>query len=137
MNEQIVSLLSEKGLRKTPQRLQILETLDLASKPLSAEEVQKLLRGYSCDLATIYRNLQSLEREGVLEKTFFSDEVARYRLRGLGHRAHAHHIECRKCHKVEVIDDCLLGAQVKAFQRRGFREISHRLEFLALCPDCA
>ncbi|MBX2986620.1 MAG: transcriptional repressor [Bdellovibrionaceae bacterium] len=130
-------LLSNKGLRRTPQRIQVLKSLEKARQPLSAEDIQKSFRSYVCDLATIYRNLQQLEQAGLLEKTFFSDQVARYRLCGPGKPAHSHHIECRKCHKVQVINDCLLSAQVKSLEKIGYRQISHRLEFQATCPDCA
>lgn len=132
----LIAFLSAQGLRRTPQRLQILEALQGAETPLSAEEIHSRLKGLSCDPATVYRNLTQLAEHQLLEKTFFSDQVARYRLKALHSKHHSHHIECRECHEVTEIDRCLLDQQLKTLEKMGFQKISHRLEFQAICPKC-
>lgn len=130
------SLLKTKNLRCTPQRLELVEILLRLKQSQTAEALHKQLKG-TCDLATVYRNLQQLEERGLLVKTFFSDQIARYHLAGEGAPAHHHHIECRKCLRLLPLDNCILGQQVQILEKMGFREITHRLEFQALCPQCA
>lgn len=129
--------LRKRGLRSTPQRLHLLETLNKQKKPLSAEEIHHAIRGTGCDLATVYRNLQQMEELELLEKTYLSDQVARYQLRTPGRGHHTHHIECRSCRRITPVSQCLLGEQVKILESLGFRNVTHRLEFEALCPACA
>lgn len=130
-------LLRQKGLRSTPQRQHLLETLNRQKRPLSAEEIHQSIRSSGCDLATVYRNLQQLEELGLVEKTYLSDQVARYQLHPPGRSHHTHHIECRSCHRVTPVSQCLLADQVKLLESLGFRNVTHRLEFEAVCPACA
>lgn len=130
-------LLKSQGLRRTPQRLQLIETLSRQKKPLSAEELHRGLKSAACDLATVYRNLLQLEEKGLVLKTFFSDQIARYSLSSpQSDHGHAHHIECRKCHQLTPLDLCVVEQQIKSLEKMGFRSITHRLEFSADCPSC-
>lgn len=130
------SLLKAKGLRKTSQRLQILEALLRSRRPLSAEDLHRGLSGRACDLATVYRNLQQLEEHALVNRTFLSDQIARYTTRSSEPHLHTHHIECRSCHRVTPVKSCLVDHQVEQLEMLGFREVTHRLEFQALCADC-
>lgn len=132
----LAALLRERKIRCTPQRLQILEILEAGRGPQSAEDVFGHLPANSCDLATVYRNLQQLEDQEIIEKTYLSDQKARYCLRE-SHGHHHHHIECRKCGKIMGLDQCGIGPTLKKLQAMGFKDITHRLEFQALCPACA
>ena len=66
----------------------------------------------------------------------FGDGPVRYEHQGEdGH--HHHHVICRKCRKVTSLDQCLIESLEKGLQRQGFSQISHSLEFFALCEKCA
>lgn len=137
MSAHAEALLKAKGLRKTPQRLHILEALLRSQKPLSAEDLHRKLKNRAGDLATVYRNLQQLEEQGLVDRTFLSDQVARYTARSTEPHGHIHHIECRRCHRVTSITSCFVDHQIEQLEKLGFRDVTHRLEFQALCADCA
>ena len=62
--EEAIANLATAGLRVTKQRRAMLEVLSKVNKPLSAEETYSNLKKGSCDLVTVYRSLEQLERVG-------------------------------------------------------------------------
>ncbi len=89
-----------------------------------------------CDLVTIYRTLHQFEKINLVQKSFFSENSAQYCLNDLDDHHHHHHFLCKKCQKITEIDSCLLESQLKALEKKGFRDIVHRLEFFGICPQC-
>ena len=65
--EEAIANLATAGLRVTKQRRAMLEVLSKVNKPLSAEETYSNLKKGSCDLVTVYRSLEQLERVGVVQ----------------------------------------------------------------------
>jgi Fe2+ or Zn2+ uptake regulation protein len=93
-------------------------------------------KGRSIDLVTVYRNLPVFETSGIICRSDFSDETARFVLASAEHRHHHHHIVCRSCHRVEAVDFCAIKGQEKILTKLGFRDIHHRLEFSGICRAC-
>lgn len=88
--QQIKDLLKEKGLRITDARLAVGETLiDEEKKFFAAEEIlQKILssKKYHCDQASVYRTLSTFEELGIVTKSTFYGEAARFQIN--------QHLEC-------------------------------------------
>lgn len=137
----IFAKMREHKIKVTRQREKIIDCLMAAPQPQTAEEIMAKLKKSKdpgkCDLVTIYRTLHQFEKINLVQKSFFSENSAQYCLNDLDDHHHHHHFLCKKCQKITEIDSCLLESQLKALEKKGFREISHRLEFFGICPLCA
>ena len=81
-------------------------------------------------LATIYRNLDTLVREGRLSRTTH-DGVARYDVRTDAH----HHFTCNRCGTVTNVDLDLRETLARAARRAGrVEEVS--VEMRGICAKC-
>lgn len=87
------------------------------------------------DLVTVYRTLATFTDLKLLQKVDLGDNVQRYELQSTD-GSHHHHFVCNECHKVEALDSCEIRAQEKRLTDLGYGELTHRLEFFGICPDC-
>jgi Fur family ferric uptake transcriptional regulator len=133
--EHVVHLLKRARLRITEPRVALIQMLLKNHGPFTAEELYKQMTQNVCDLATIYRTLGSLEKAGMLKRCEFGDGSARYELFERNDHHH-HHLICRSCKAISVLDDCELEEIDQIPKKRGFKEISHSLEFFGICPKC-
>jgi len=140
--QQPLSDLTEKlrrgELKITAPRQAILEVLRRHASPLTIKEIHGALGKSDCDIATIYRNMHTLEGLGLVHRHDFGDGAARFELSSDGDGDHHHHhLVCNQCSRVVELDDCILGdfEQLLA-KRHGFSSISHRMEFFGICPGC-
>ena len=133
--DSLLSRVRHAGLKITTPRRVILKALVENHGPFTAEELHALLPKKGCDLVTVYRCLASLEETGLIRRCEFGDGSARYELAVTDD--HHHHVICRKCKRIEVLDDCELDEIDRFAERRGFSKVSHSLEFFGLCPRCA
>lgn len=93
--------LRQKGYRITSQRLAVLQLISQSpQKHLSADEIfaQTRKRMPRIGIATIYKTLNMLEREGLLYKLEGPDKVSRYEMRG-NQDIHAH-LQCLRCGRI-------------------------------------
>jgi len=84
--------------------------------------------------ATVYRTVELLQREGLLDRVAFSNGTHRYRLCG---DSHHHHVTCVKCQRVVEVDACLppeVLAQVGS--AIDFAIEGHSLEIFGRCALC-
>jgi Fur family ferric uptake transcriptional regulator len=123
-------------LRVTEPRKAILQILLGDHGPFTAEEIFQQIPKRVCDLATIYRSLNSLEEVGFVRRCEFGDGSARYEMGELKDEHHHHHVICRKCKRIEVLDDCELKEIDRFAKKLGYSGISHSLEFFGFCPKC-
>ena len=50
---------------------------------------------------------------------------------------HHHYLICRSCHKVEPVDDCVVGRlEEELAAKRGYTAIGHSLQLTGVCPRC-
>jgi Fur family transcriptional regulator, ferric uptake regulator len=121
--------------RTTKQRSAIATFVESLDGFHSAQEIHALLatEGVTVGLATVYRALTALAAEGSLDQVQQEDGQTLYRRCST---AHHHHLRCRECgHTVEVTLDEGWADQIAA--QHGFRDISHSLELIGICPECA
>lgn len=86
------------------------------------------------DWSTIYRCLKKFEEIGLVTLFDLGDGQIRYELRD--EHGHHHHIICRECQDTTPIEDCNIAPLEKAIAKKGFRDLSHRLDFFGICPGC-
>ncbi len=135
--ETLFQEMKKNHLRMTGPRKMIIEALFENHGPFTAEEIHKKFIRSSCDLATIYRCLVSLEQAGLVRKCEFGDGFARYELANNDQSHHHHHLICTECKKVEIVEECEIESHIDRFaKKRGFTSVSHMLEFFGICPDC-
>ncbi|MCP4569338.1 MAG: transcriptional repressor [FCB group bacterium] len=121
--------------RITPQRRMIQEVLDKPDyHPTAAELYEDLRRRLPrISLGTVYRNLDLLVRNGLINKLDMGSSKSRYD----GNTKKHHHIRCVSCHRMDDINALPAGQtepQIKEI--RGYRILDHHFEFVGLCPSC-
>ena len=135
--DKMLEELKKNELKLTVPRKSILEVLAKEHGPFTADEIQKQMPKKTCDTATIYRSLSSMEEAGLLRRCEFGDGIARYELREPNDEHHHHHLICRVCKKVDIIDDEEIEKIDKFATQKGYSQVSHILEFFGVCPNCA
>jgi Fur family ferric uptake transcriptional regulator len=123
--------------RQTRQRTAVLELLDRLDGFRSAQDIHALLResGDAVGLATVYRALQALQDDGLVDVLRAPDGEASYRRCST---AHHHHLVCRSCGRtVEVADPPLDRWAQRIAAEHGFADVEHELEVFGTCLDCA
>jgi Fe2+ or Zn2+ uptake regulation protein len=131
--------LKENGLKVTSQREAVLDLFakDNSRKTPYAVHKQLKKRLPQLGLPTVYRVLEELKEIGLLIQIPSEDRQLHYSLCNLPGHKHHHHFVCRKCKKVEEVEQCNFKA-VAAFIRRKLGAIveSHSLQLEGLCSDC-
>jgi Fur family ferric uptake transcriptional regulator len=126
--------LRKKGLKVTSARKLILEYLTKAHGPFTIEEIHAGMRSKNCDLVTVYRTLDTLEKLGLVRKYEIGDRVARFEFQCAEHPHH--HLICKDCKKVEVLNTDLLSEVKKLASKRGFAKIMPSFDFFGICNNC-
>ena len=132
----IVELLRANGMRITRNRLQILEALLRAERPLSLDEIQARVDGDAPDYATVFRVMTMLESLQIAQKVHLNRSCSYYEL--VDPQQHYDHIICTECGRVTVmIDSCPVEkVERKIEEQYGFSELRHSLEFFGKCWEC-
>jgi Fur family ferric uptake transcriptional regulator len=132
-----VATLRARGLRVTAARRHVLEALFAADTPVSAEELAGGLRGRiaSMDLASVYRNLETLESIGLVRHVHLGHGPGLYALVDRHDRAYA---ACERCGRRVEVDASVL-ARVRAAVRDacGYEAAFAHFAIVGLCPACA
>lgn len=135
--EEALENLKASGLKTTRTRKALLTILVREHGPFTIEELQQRLEaaGSSCDIVTIYRNMTNFEEAGMVRSCDFGDGSARFEW-ALGEHAHHHHIICQNCRKIEELELCVVEELEQLVSKRGYSQVSHRLEFYGICTAC-
>lgn len=127
--------MTEKIRSMTRQRRVILQELQKVTTHPTADQVYEMVRKKlpRISLATVYRNLDLLARDGLIRKL----GTAGTQMRFDGNPADHYHIRCTRCYRV---DDIPAGAvMVKdegVGERTGYLIDGFHLEYSGLCPEC-
>lgn len=133
--EELKDDLRNVGLKASQARLELYEQLIKKRCAITADELFQSVKQKGIDFSTVYRNLNTFVNKGLVQSIHTGDGVARFEiLKQAGH--HHHHLICRRCKKIEVIHKCFIPAKLKGQAFKGFKELTHRLEFEGLCPSC-
>lgn len=127
--------LQSKGVRRSIQRLAILEEIRKVDTHPTADDVYAMVRHRlpKISLGTVYRNLELLTEGGEIQRLESAGTQRRYDGNPVNHT----HIRCTCCGRVEDLHDVELpsideiGADIRDYQITGCR-----LEFTGICPIC-
>lgn len=127
--------LKSQGARLTSPRKLILDAALKAKKPFSAESLSIALKNQT-DPATIYRNLTFFNEIGLVTRVDIGGDIAVYEIAAKDQTHHHHYFVCRSCGKTEALEACSVANVETALKKKGFRNLTHRLEFTGLCAGC-
>lgn len=133
--ERFQTMLKERGLRVTHQRLAIYEYLISSEQHPSAEEIYEALSPNipSMSPATVYKTLDVLVEMGLALKLGFGDDVNRYE----GNPAPHINLVCVRCKRfVDRDEDALATIAAEVEAESGFVLFSQRHELYGICPAC-
>lgn len=114
----------------------VLQSLQQSGGFASAQEVHQLIisQGDRIGLTTIYRALQSLQQENLVDVLRREDGEAIYRLCGGGHH---HHLVCNQCGRtVEIEGGAIEKWADTVAHEHGFRDVGHSAEIFGTCSKC-
>ena len=113
----------------------ILNLLKTLNRAISAQDIYVELRNgsQSIGLATVYRALEALKLEGVVQvRTLASGESLYSSV-----QQDKHHLTCLQCGKSIPIDQCPVHElETQLHQSHKFKIFYHTLEFFGLCNHC-
>lgn len=121
--------------RMTNQRRVILEELKKLHSHPTADELYQLVRRHlpRVSIATVYRNLEILCSEGLAQKMDIPGTQRRFD----GDTNNHYHVRCLVCGRVEDLHfDPIPNIEQTIRNRSEYKVLSHRLEFIGLCPAC-
>jgi Fur family ferric uptake transcriptional regulator len=102
----------------------------------SAQELHQILRreGDGIGLTTVYRSLQSLVDDKIVDLLRREDGEAIYRLCGENHH---HHLVCKSCGDTVEIEGGAIEKWAKTMAEEfGYRDVGHTAEIFGICKKC-
>lgn len=119
---------------RTRSQERILKLLKTLNRAISAQNIYiELRKSQNIGLATIYRALEALKLEGVVQVRTLASGESLYSLV----QQDKHHLTCLQCGQSILIDECPvheLETQLHNFHK--FKIFYHTLEFFGLCHQC-
>ncbi len=121
-----------------PRRMLVEKLAELAKtgEAFSPDDLWQRLRAVYGKIgrATVYRSIEQLVENKVLDRVELCDGSHRYRVCG---GSHHHHLVCTSCHRVEDFQDCLSEQKFEEIGRRhDFSVEDHRLTVYGTCRRC-
>jgi Fur family ferric uptake transcriptional regulator len=130
------AVLSEAGHRRGGAREAVVQALSSEDCCLTAQELHDQLRksGRQVGLASIYRVLDLLVEQGLVERIDTGPGSARFEARQASGEHH-HHLVCDDCGKVEAFADEALERAIHEVQEREGAH-AHHILLRGACVDC-
>ena len=117
----IEDIIKNKNIKLTPARLELLEILITANKPMCYDDIKYIIK---MDKATFYRNISKFEEEKIIS-SFESNDKKRYF--AFETSIHPHFI-CNYCNTIKCIDN--------SFDVKLENYIIENIIFKGKCKNC-
>lgn len=121
--------------QRTRNQNRILALLNGSRRSLSAQAVYQefLKQNQRIGLATVYRSLESLKRDGLVQMRTLANGEGVYS----SVQDDRHHLTCVECGESLLIQECPVHALEERLQERHhFKIYYHTLEFFGICQHC-
>jgi len=138
-SKHVRGVLAGAGLRHGEARERVIELLAGESCALSAVEIEDALRasGRPTGRASIYRVLELLVENDLVERVEVGDGVSRFEPSHPGGEHH-HHLVCDRCGRLVAFDDPGLERAIgRLSDRLGLRVDHHEVVLRGSCGACA
>ena len=134
--ESAIAVLRAQGLRISAARRMVLQALFAAQEPLSAERIAAEIEepGIGLDVASVYRNLELLERCGIVRHVHLGHGPGLYALVGESEREY---IFCEGCGEVRALAPKELdGVREAVRESFGYEARFTHFPIVGRCPKC-
>jgi len=121
--------------QRTRSQDRILNILKSLNRSISAQDlyVELRSRNQAMGLATVYRALEALKLEGMVQARTLPNGESLYGLI----QEDRHHLTCLQCGDSVAIDECPVhDLEQQLNQSHRFKIYYHMLEFFGLCDHC-
>ena len=129
-------------MRITNQRALILEILRNGHGHMDADEVYRLARKKQAriSLSTVYRNLQTLKKMGLVDEVHFDEDHHHYEVRAPSQQTRSsehHHLICQSCGKIIEFSFPLAELVAgKVPEAKDFKITGTETRVLGYCAEC-
>jgi Fe2+ or Zn2+ uptake regulation protein len=131
-----ITTLRVRGLRVSAARRLVLEALFAAEGPVTADAIAAGLGGRlpGSDLASVYRNLDTLEQIGLVRHFHVAHGAGRYALAGT-HQAG--YVACEKCGAHRSLDHATVAKVAAVLHEAcGYEPQLVHFPIVGRCPEC-
>lgn len=135
--EEALEVVRRGGLRVTASRRIVLEALLGARGPISADEIASGVGGRlpASDIASVYRNLETLGELGLVRHFHAGHGPGRYVLTRFGDHEY---LACESCGRLESLEPSALDGVREAIREvSGFEARFSHFPIVGLCRRCA
>ena len=136
--ERTLRILQDAGFRLTGPRRAVVDEIQRSDRAFTADELLQRLTDAQTGVgrATVFRTLDLLVQNGVLDRLHQPDGCHSYLLCGVTDRHH-HHLICSDCGAVIEFEDCSVQPLLEELGRRtNFQINGHWLEVFGQCSVC-
>ncbi len=129
--------LQKEGLRYTQQRQEIWNELRSSNEHRDAEEIFFTLRkrGFIVSRATVYRTIDVLVKNKLIDKLDIGDGRARFEYNEK--YVHHDHLVCTRCGKiVEFYNNEIEELQKEIAKQYNFKLLDNSHQLFGICKDC-
>jgi Fur family ferric uptake transcriptional regulator len=137
VKKNIIQRIVDAGLKKTDNRVNIIDLLENSKDLLSAQTIFEMLRkdDLKINLSTVYRTLDKLTENGIINKIDL--EAEKQSLYEYNRDEHHHFLVCKNCNKIETIYHCPIHEYEEQLKKEtDFIITGHKIEFYGYCNDC-
>lgn len=130
-----VAVLRNRGLRVSSARRLVLEAIYASEGPIGAEQIANGLDGRFpvSDLASVYRNLETLEEVGLVRHFHLGHGPGLYATAGLEHE----YLLCETCRRLRVVEPTELDEARELIRSRfGFEARFTHFPIVGVCERC-
>lgn len=125
---ELLQLLKDRELKATPQRLCVLKILRKHEHPSIDELYAEIKKEYpSISLATVYKNLNTLQEQGLVVEVNIANKKTCYDIYEQEHI----HVVCDQCGGIE--DMSFEEVEFDIYQERLRKKLGSKVKHLALC----
>lgn len=126
----------QKG-RNTKQKQLIVSILKDADRPLSINEIYNKIINELPSIAksTIYRNIDLLLDNNLIDKYYFNDNEVFYRYKE-NRNEHTHFVICDECKNVYDLPTCPIKEIEASMEAEGFIIKEHQIQITGICKNC-
>jgi Fur family ferric uptake transcriptional regulator len=132
-----VAAVRARGLRASSARRLVLAALFAAARPVTAEQIAGGLGGQlpRSDLGSVYRNLETLERLGVVRHVHPAHGPGQY---AIARDDHDGYLACERCGEVRPADPRAVAVIRTAVQRAfGYEASFVHFPIVGVCSACS
>ena len=120
---------------RTRSQERVFNLLKNLKRAISAQDIYLKLRSsnQNMGLATVYRSLEALKLEGVVQVRTLASGESLYSCT----QEDKHHLTCLQCGTSLLIEECPVHQlETQLHQSHQFKIFYHTLEFFGLCNEC-